>query len=641
MQQAQEQVKAAKGQKQAEQQHDLAAIRSLVDISKAGSQPAIRAIADYRKGITLQYIHDRVGANTVWMMPLFPNNDQYNLPDACDNLGSPYAVRDYFHIQGKLSRDCIAQGRDENSFEDSGSANPGTRVATPTPACYGNVSFDRVIQDAHRRGLKVMLDLAFNHFGHNYLFYDYASFTPVRERIAHGEDLNRLWDFGATFEQELVSPAIVDTEASMRAAPGMAQALRDVSDRCPNLKSDDLVRGAHLWREMLDGERTGFSCTAGMILEFQAPGFYLGQNHNPSQHLGDNFTNSWTDVKFLYLQEQQSHLHELVRNREYLFRVMNYWVSRGVDGFRLDHTTDGDSGINPNTWRYLVSKVNYYDWVRKGRPSNHIPPIYLAEEFHDQMGMNQVVDIMTEGYVGDMRGQSGATKNTSFVERVLESANRFNQHTYVMRALETHDEKRLTDGTGFTPWTGAGFWGVGAASPGTPMLLMGQEFGEGWGLGFRRSDFLRSRFVGTGNYREDGDALVDFYGKMNRARQDPFNRALGSWNRWNLRSRQDGQPDQRIFAQARWDVSNGMNVVFTFNNLWETPVQQSFFLPPELAGQLSLGEGTSYKLVDALTGSQVGPCHSGADLKTDFYVQMGAGQRLQWLRLELCDGSRR
>ena len=32
-----------------------------------------------------------------------------------------------------------------------------------------------------------------------------------------------------------------------------------------------------------------------------------------------------------------------------------------------------------------------------------------------------------------------------------------------MTALETHDEKRLTDGTGFDIWTGAGFWAIGAS----------------------------------------------------------------------------------------------------------------------------------------------------------------------------------
>lgn len=48
MQQAQQTVKESKGRRQSEQQYDLAAIKSLIDISKAGSAPAIAAIKDYR-----------------------------------------------------------------------------------------------------------------------------------------------------------------------------------------------------------------------------------------------------------------------------------------------------------------------------------------------------------------------------------------------------------------------------------------------------------------------------------------------------------------------------------------------------------------------------------------------------------------
>ena len=101
--------------------------------------------------------------------------------------------------------------------------------------------------------------------------------------------------------------------------------------------------------------------------------------------------------------------------------------------------------------------------------------------------MSHVVDLMTEGYVGNMRG--GIEKNASFVEGVLNNNDRFGGHMYVMTALETHDESRLMSGSGFNQWTGAGFWGIGATTWSTPMLLMGQEFGEPWGLGFRRSDF--------------------------------------------------------------------------------------------------------------------------------------------------------
>ena len=60
---------------------------------------------------------------------------------------------------------------------------------------------------------------------------------------------------------------------------------------------------------------------------------------------------------------------------------------------------------------YLVGKVDYYDWVRKGRPGdNHSRPIFLAEEFGDQMGMDHVVDALTDGYIGDIRGGNGARK---------------------------------------------------------------------------------------------------------------------------------------------------------------------------------------------------------------------------------------
>lgn len=566
--------------------------------------------ADYRAGITTRYIKERVGATMVWLMPVFPNNDRWALPDACDNLGSPYAVRDYFHARGSLSRACIAAGRDEHSAEP----------------CFGNASLEALIDDAHRRGLKVMLDVAFNHFGHNYNMYDIAGATPIHDRIARGEDLDRLWDFGATFEQALVEPVLVDSTAQLAADDPDLKALRA---RCPELAGDALVRSYHMWRAALDGERDRFPCTAP-ALEDGAPGFYLGANSwDPSTHVGDNYTNNWRDVKFLYHQEtNRAHAHEHARNREYLFRVMNYWVSRGVDGFRLDHMTEYANGLAPNEWKYITQKVNYYA-ARRGQAR----PIYLAEEFHDQQGAAAVVDIMTEGYVGDMAGRNGQIKDTGHVERVLDNMNRFDGKAYVMTALETHDEHRLTEGTGFTMWTGAGFWGIGATTWSTPMIVMGQEFGESWGLGFRRSDYLRARFVGTPNYRDQGDALVDYYGAMTRARAT--NRALYSSNKAYLRTRDGHRADPRIFAEVKW--SGDGDVVFAFHNLWEQDVAQSYYIDGGLADALWIRDERSYRLVDVFSGQQQGGCRSGADLKWDLYVAMDRATRAQWLRLEVCN----
>lgn len=574
--------------------------------------------ADHLKGITLRYVKEKVGANTLWLMPLFPNNDRWNIPDGCDNLGSPYAVRDYLHAGGGLSRKCIAADRDEES---------------PEP-CWANDEVDQLVARAHARGLKVMFDLALNHFGHNYLMYDYAGHTPIRDRVARGENLDKLWTFNQTDEGALVRPKLLDTPAALQDFvdhdPRAQQAYEGLKAKCPGLSGQPLVRAFAMWREAFDWERQSFQCDAPS-LEFGLPGFYLGSNRwDPAPAAGQNFSNHWRDVKFLFHREEnRAHSWEFARVREYLFRVMNYWTSRGVDAFRLDHTTDYDSGLGSNEWKYILSKVDYYAW-RRGQGK----PVFLAEEFHDQMEMNKVVDIMTEGYVGDMAGRSGVTKDTAHIEGVLENMNRFGGRVFTMTALETHDESRLLEGTGFNIWTGAGFWGIGATTRSTPMLVMGQEFGEPWGVGFRRSDYLRSRFVGTSQFNTRGSDLAAYYKTMATERLRYENRALLAPQHAYLRTRATGGPDPRIFAQVKW--SNDGNVVFVFHNLWEQDVAQSYFLDTGTSQALGLQANRGYRLVDVLSGTQQGPCRQGADLQWDLYVSLPAATRAQWLRLESC-----
>ena len=569
--------------------------------------------ADFRAGITLRYIDEVVGANAVWLMPLFPNNDRWDLPDACDNLGSPYAVRDYMHARGTLDAWCIEDGRDEYSDEP----------------CWGNGALDHVVADAHERGMRVLLDVALNHFGHNYMMYDYVDFDPVRERIARGDDLGALWDFASTRDDALVYPELLDTPAALLDS-AHAATLADLRQRCPELEGDALVRGFNMWRVALDWERAEFGCEM-QYLEYAVPGFYIGgDGWNPSTGLGDNHDSQWSDVKFLFHQEGNWHSHEFVRQREYMFRILNYWVSRGVDGFRLDHTTDYFSGLGPNEWDYIISKVDYYAWLR-----GQERPLFLAEEFHDQGGMSHVADIMTEGYLRDMAGRGGVVKDTAHVEAVLGNRERFGGHTYVMTALETHDELRLTADTGFDAWTGAGFWGIGATTWSTPMLLMGQEAGEVRQIQFRKSDILRSRFEGMSEHRGDYAALTGFYRAMINSRFDGANRALRAPNYAFLRSRWTGAADSRLFVQVKW--SGDGNAVFTFHNLWREQVSQSFFIPSDVAWAIGIDQGRYYRLRDVMSGEQMGDCRRGADIQWELYVEMPAHIRLQWLRLESCD----
>lgn len=574
---------------------------------------------DSMRGITTRYIKDSVGANTLWIIPPFPNNDRWNIPDSCDDLGSPYAVRDYFHVAGTLSQACIQSGQDEYS---------------PQP-CWGNGDFDELIKSAHAKGLKVLLDVAFNHLGHNYLMYDYQDYRTVSERINGGESLDSLWDFAGTYEQNLERPLLLDSKAILEQRAGGGgyhfNVLSELKAKCPSLDGDRLVRGYNLWRNALSSELENFSCDGDLYLETVIPGFFLGENtRDPSRQQGDNFSNSWRDVKFVYHHEANVlHQHEYIRNREYLFRVLNYWSSRGVDGFRFDHATEGANGLSPNFWKYLTQKVNYYA-ARRGQDR----PVYMAEEFTDQFGMAEVVDFMTEGYVFNINGRRGETKNSGFVEGAVANGDRFGGNTLVMTALETHDEPRLTEGTGYNRFTGAGFWGVGAASLSTPMLLMGQEFGETYGLGFRRSDYLRARFPGSPTYFEKGQDLRRLYQSLIEGRLREENRALRSSARHFLRLKEGGGLDDRIFAMMKW--SQDGNVVLAFHNLWEQDVANHYFIPQGVAEAALLRDDLSYRLVDIISNEQMGTCRTGAELKWDLPVVMGAATRIQWLRLERC-----
>lgn len=574
--------------------------------------------SDFRKGITLRYVRENVGANTLWLMPLFPNNDTWAIPDACDDLGSPYAVRDYMHVSGTLSRSCISQGRDEHS----------------TPPCWANAELETLIADAHAHGQRIMLDVALNHFGHNYQMYDVPGFRSVRQRAMSGEDLGTLWDFSATYDDAYLHPRLVDDASSLKslasADPDVKSTLAALKARCPSLSDAALVPAYHAFHEAFDWERGSFACDEP-FLERAAPGFYLGSDRfNPAESVGGMFTNNWRDVKFLFHKEENlGHQWQFARTREYLFRILNWWVSRGIDGFRLDHTTDPDSGLGANEWKYVLSKVDYYAW-RRGQKR----PIFLAEEFHDQVEMNKVVDIMTDGYVGDMTGRNGQLKDTAHVERVLENTERHLGHAFSMTALETHDEKRLTEGTGFDVWTGAGFWGIGATARSTPMIVMGQELGEWRGLGFRRSDYLHSRFEGSDSYYGSAADLAGFYHQMIQQRLRAENRALLSPNHAYLRSRWNGQADPRLLALVKW--SEDRNVMFVFHNLWNQSVEQSYYLDPALASDLWIQGNREYRFFDVLSGTYKGGCRTGAELAHDLYVAMDANTRAQWLRLESC-----
>ena len=193
---------------------------------------------DFRKAISLRYIKDRVGASVIWLMPLFPNNDKYTVPWKCDTLGSPYAVRDYMHVSGRVANRCNEANRDEYSDDPCWADSTG-------PNEFGEDAMTRFIREAHKRGLKVMHDLALNHFGHNYNFYNMKNYRSIRDRVNAKEDLGALWDYEKSFDANLLNPEILDRASFL---PHNDASLDALKAKCPKLQGDKLVRSYNAWR---------------------------------------------------------------------------------------------------------------------------------------------------------------------------------------------------------------------------------------------------------------------------------------------------------------------------------------------------------------------------------------------------------
>ncbi len=560
------------------------------------------------KGITLQYVDEVVGANTVWLMPVHPHNYRWDLPHDCDDLGSPYAVRDYYHVRGSLADRCVAAGKDEWS---------------DTP-CWGDEELRQTIEAAHARGLKVMLDLAFNHVGHEYLLYDYADVTPVREYMEAGKVM---WDFRSTHDRALLQPSIIDSYEELP-----AEAAEVLEDLCPGRQLEPLeaVRRYLMWRLAFDDERASMSCDRPATLEQQVPGFYLGANgREPARDAHDIWGQEWPDVKYLFHEETGSHQWHLARSQELAFRVVNYYLALGVDGFRMDHA----NGLSETEWRYIFRKARRYQELRGGPD-----PIFLSESFHNMAALNRVFDVLTEGYQYDVcHGRRWA----SDLERVLheQRQQQFQQLSYILLSLESHDEGRLIGQTsGFDMWRGSTFYAIGAALRGVPMVQIGQEWGEEVDLAFRRSDYLPGRLPDHPTYAAAGDALSDWYRTLHRVRSSPDNVALRHGETRFLRTHY-GEDAEQLLAFVRY-MPDGSNTIFAFYRLWVDEVHATFAIPDELAAELHITADGRYTLVDLFTGerpwAEAYPGgRTGRDLQDKgLWARLDLSSSVQWFRLE-------
>ena len=551
---------------------------------------------DPTQGITLRYISEQVGANAVWLMPPFPNNRSEQLPEPCDNIGSPYAVTDYFHLDPGLSRACISD----------------------PSACDPNAIVEPLVDQAAALDLRLFLDVAFNHFGRNYRFYDIDAAPPDP-----GLTEEQRWDFEVTFDTELLTPSLLTAASLNGSGNGIAQAASDLALRCPELPTAQRPSAVALWRWLTPEERASFDCSAN-TLERLAPSFYAGADPaRPSTGPSDTYSGPWRDVRFLFHHAGQgSDRAASIRLREYLFRILNFWTARGISGFRLDHATDEANGLSPEVWRYLIAKTRFYAERRGQRP-----PIFLAEEFSNPNGMASVADLLTEGYLFDATARGRSIDGNGFAAMLSKTA-RFGGQARVLTHLENHDELRLTDGTGLDFDTGRVRWAAGLAAWSAPMLLAGQEWGESERLQFRRSSLLPGRFDPA--LMAEWQQRVASYRDYITHWRSPAGAPLRSRA---MRAITSATPTQLLLV-AKWDGAG--NGLLLLHNLQRQTADGQFALPPDVAGQLGVDSCARYRLVTLARDRELLSCRPASDFARAFTLLMPAGEERWLARFEPC-----
>jgi hypothetical protein len=358
-------------------------------------------------GYTLRGLRDR-GVDAVWIMPPFDVH-LWEHRHALDELGSPYAVKDYFTVRPELSR--------------------AARVALMTGAGPDDVraaGLDEVrafIAAAHALDVRVLLDVALNHVGHEHRFRD---------------------RFGAQIRTDLSQ---VCTEARRELVPR---------------RLDDAGRG--------------------LILDHSAPWMLANRHGDPAgaQHVDDKVAGGfgeWPDTAQLNhgrVRTGYREWHDVTPPlpvhravQAWLERVLLFWaVDMGVDGFRLDHL----SGL---PYAFLEGALNRVQAAVDGRML-----FIVGEDFHTSHETRHFVDAMQGGFFRDLL----QVRTPHDFRRVLEDP-WFND----VVALSTHDEPRPLVVLGDDTRAYARLQSLLLLAGGAASLVAGDHLGERVPLPFKRA----------------------------------------------------------------------------------------------------------------------------------------------------------
>ncbi|MGC4113159.1 MAG: alpha-amylase family glycosyl hydrolase [Myxococcales bacterium] len=362
---------------------------------------------------TLEFLK-KEGINSVWVQPPFKRS-VWEGRHPLDDAGSPYATKNYFAVDPDLSaraKAVLARGGSEAEAE---------AAATQ--------EWKDFVAKAHKLGMKVVVDVALNHVGHNYEFADLFTRTD-----ASGKEIREVR------KNDFTQIAINAEQAEI------------MKGRLDDPKLPDYLEYVAPW---LYSSRTGKQGGASDVSDIAAGGL------------------QWTDTKQLNHGGSYGVKNEAINQEvnEWFGRVLEYWsVDMGADGFRLDHLTGLPQTVMEDGLNHAQAAVD------KHRPGVQL---YLTGEdfFNAEYNASHLDNIQDTWLRNALMGSaSPASIRDIFSNPYFDNREMVNLASHDEERFEFHGDMKAA----------ARMYGLLPLLGGTDMLVAGDEYGEKYSMPFKQ-----------------------------------------------------------------------------------------------------------------------------------------------------------
>ena len=511
--------------------------------------------------VNLPYLRN-LGVNTIWFQPIHPNGVEgrepsggWDTPTTPYDPGSPYAVKNFFEVMEQMSRG-------------------NSRASSMT-------AFQSFSQAADAAGMHVMLDAPFNHTA-----YDVELGAKGLELLAAA---------GLNTTNWLATDKIKDREARFFSRNDGNLAYSGPASSAANAAVAPDRNDFGKWRDVLD---VFFGRYATLVTGYPSAELSRQTVNQPLDWIntddltgGPGTAGAVTRAVWQYFASYVPHWLE--KSGLPAGSSPQEQAFTGVDGLRADF----GQGMPPQFWEYCINVARSHKWSF----------VFMSESLDGgavTYRSNRHFDILNENIVFPWQVAANTTAHRAIFE---DRRNAYGQGLVLLNNT-SHDEAGYAD-----PWQAFIRYAVGGAIDGAPMIMYGQEIGTS-NLGsfnhyelnfgkfiphFKRYNSMQPQWNTWSTNSLGVRNLIPAYSGVGLARE--MSPALRSSNRWFLNPTGSNNPNEGIFAVAKYESQGvsaaAQDVVLAFVNLdRNTPQGDTFGIPVTLADRLGLLAGRTYNV---------------------------------------------